>query len=217
MSTFTLIGSGFFDLTPATTVLYASIVTLPPGYDARDTTPTAYFAVGSLRFEHANFYKPPVYFDSDQQWIEVPEGAEGFGFTVFSGGEITIVEGIPPAPPGAGVSSSADGTTVHLGDPITIFWDGITTAAVDDVITLTNESWDDPGGSYNYLASGWFYTSSGTQTVGSVPSTSGSLETTLTSPFPDNPTYLPQTALVKLYQGGVAPPAFLGPTFTFDN
>jgi hypothetical protein len=149
--------------------------------------------------------------------LDVPTGGTEIGYSLFAGGTITLTENDAPIPPtGGSISTNFDGGTAFLGDTVVVTWTGIADATVNDLVTITQDTWDDPGGSYNYLDSGWFYTSSGTQTAGSTPSTDGTFTTTLVIPFPDPTTYLPKTSQVKLYRG-TAPPAYVGATWDYEN
>jgi hypothetical protein len=210
-----LTGQGFVDLTAGTTRLFAEITTLTPGYSAGDAMPVNYFRIGMLRFGVGAWFYPPVYFDAVQQVIDVPADVTQFGFEVGAGGQVVINEGAPVPPPADEIHTDLDGGVGHYGGSVTVTWSGITDAQVDDFVTITSESWDDPGGSYNYLGMGAFYTSSLTNVPGDTPSVEGSVTTTLVIPFPDPSTYLPQTAQVKLYRNGTAPPFLVGATWSY--
>lgn len=217
MASFELTSVGSQILTAGTTSIFLSVTT--PGIDTRQgrAFPPNLYDVALLRWGRLGFVYPSFAVDAAAQVLDVPAGVTTLYWSCINGAVIDVSEDVVSEPPGQSLVTSAGDGSLPLGSFITITWDGLGDALVDDLLTLTQDTWDDPTGSYNYLLAGWFYTSSGTQTVGTTPSTAGTKTDQTTTPFLDNPDYLPKTTTARIYRGGVAPAVITSVAFTLIN
>ena len=217
MASYELTDVGSQILTAGTTALFMAVNT--KGRDTRQgrAFPPNLYDVALLRFGKEGYVYPSFAIDADNQVVDVPAGATTLYWSCLAGAVVDVSEDVVITPPGAAISTDVGSGEIAVGQFITITWEGVDDALVDDLLTVTQDTWDDPGGSYNYLVDGWFYTSSGTQTVGSTPSTAGTKTVQLSSPFPDQADYLPKVSTARIYRGGVAPAVLTSVAFTMIN
>lgn len=217
MATYEFSATGSQILTAGTARLFLNVNTL--GADTRHgrAFPANLYDLALLRFGREGYVYPAFALDAAAQVIEIPAGVTTVYWSCIAGAILDVSEDVVISAPGESLVTSVGAGAIAVGSFITITWDGLTDALVDDLLTVTQDTWDDPGGSYNYLVDGWFYTSSGDQTVGGTPSTAGTKTVQLSSPFPDDGGYLPKTTTARIYRGGVAPAVITSVAFSMTN
>lgn len=94
MAVYTLNGAGIQGLTPGTTALYVEVLVMPSGISSGTAAPADYYKVGSIRPGRHGAYRPPIYIDAVDVWISLPDGADGFGYSVMNTGTIRVTEDI---------------------------------------------------------------------------------------------------------------------------
>lgn len=217
MATYEFSATGSQILTAGTARLFLNVNTLGADTRAGRAFPANLYDLALLRFGREGYVYPAFALDAAAQVIEIPAGVTTVYWSCIAGAILDVSEDVVITPPGESLVTSVGAGAIAVGSFITITWDGLTDALVDDLLTVTQDTWDDPGGSYNYLVDGWFYTSSGDQTVGGTPSTAGTKTVQLSSPFPDQPDYFPKITTARIYRGGVAPAVITSVAFTLTN
>lgn len=170
-------------LTSGTTRLYVVLTTPSAIEKTGQANPPNLFQTGFIRPGISGFYWPTLYVDATQQVIDLPSGTEEIGYSLLGGATITVSESNPPPPTGTSVTTDRDGTSVVLGDAVTITFARTGTPDVHDFVAIVDSLWSIGDGLFGtFTTGGGLYTSSGTSTPGTVPASSGSFETTFQDP-----------------------------------
>lgn len=125
--------------------------------------------------------------DAAQMVMDLPADSDTLGYSLFGPASILVSETTPPTPPGAEVHTSVDGTTIILGSYLDIIWSGITSAAVNDRVTIQPVGATDITDRACFSSNLWVYANSNSDTPGPTPVTDGSChnQTEYTGDFTD--------------------------------
>lgn len=94
MAVYTLNGAGIQGLSAGTTALYLEVLVFPSGISTGLAAPPNYYHVGSIRIGRHGAYRPAIPIDATDMWISLPDGADGFGYSVMNTGSIRVTEDI---------------------------------------------------------------------------------------------------------------------------
>lgn len=144
--------------------------------------------------------------------VDLESGVDTLGYSLFGPASIQVNEDTPPTPPGAEVHTSVDGTSIVLGAYLDIIWSGISSAAVNDRVTIQPITATDISDRAAFSSNFWVYANSNDSTPGPTPVTDGSVhnQTEYTGDFSD-----PYHA--RYYFAGSDTDYIHGPEFTITS
>lgn len=208
----TLTGAGVLDVTPGTTRLYVHVDVFPPEAGFGRASPVNWYGLGLLRLGITGYFYADFPIAGAQIVVDVPADVDQLGYSLFGPTQITVTENTVPPPPGAEVHTSVDGTTVILGAYLDIIWTGITTADVNDRVTIQPTTATDIHDRAAFSSNFWVYANSNSSTPGPTPVTDGSChnQTEYTGDFTD-----PYHA--RYYFAGSDTTYIHGPDFTISG
>lgn len=182
MASYGLTGTGTQAITLGTKLMRVTVETYPLNYGTGRATPQNLYDIALLRFAVNGSWYPPVPVVGGPQAVPVPDLADTIGWTCFGATALLVEETVGVL---TLVSSSLDGLAAFPGEEFAILFMTPQPATVGDWLTV--QATTEPlGFSNRWLnnASGFIYTSSGTDSHGPAPVASGVLPATLSPSMP---------------------------------
>lgn len=142
MSTYSgLTDTGIQSLSAGVGALQVHVNTIPVGAGSGHAYPTNWYHVGFIRAGDGTAFWRAIPIEAEDAWLEVPDGATEFGYSIMPGGDVDVTEVIgpnpfagPPGPTGAtGSSFAAVILEAHLTGNVTM----TTANTVYDAVTLS--------------------------------------------------------------------------------